>query len=292
MSHQTQHGKASDNEAMDIASTDSQSKETPSNEVAWLVSGLLLLLLGIGGVLMFSQEEDLRVESAKPIAADQLSEAFSSPGMASQSAPPSLPSDPAVLPVSMAQGVTSPDDETTIKEIDEKVVYFDFDQAVLSDQAKTLMAPQAQLHMDENKTILVRGHTDQKGSEAYNQTLSLRRAKAVKEYLVSLGHAADSIHVEGFGKAQPVCTESTDACAAQNRRANLYFSKPDATVANSEALVSQMISESDQDPIASPEPPAKVTESKSGTMIKTVQLTESAEEIVPTDPIASITRPQ
>jgi outer membrane protein OmpA-like peptidoglycan-associated protein len=277
---------------MDITPTDSQSKETPSNEIGWLVSGLLILMLGIGGVLMFSQEEDLRVESGNPVAADQLSQAFPSPAMASQSDSPSRPSDPALLPVSMAQGVTSPDDATAIKEIEEKVVYFDFNQAVLSDEAKTLMAPQAQLNMDEKKTILIRGHTDQKGSEAYNQTLSLHRAKAVKEYLVSLGHAADSIHVEGFGKAQPVCTESTDACGAKNRRANLYFSKPDATVANSEPLISQTISNSDQDPIASSEASTKITESKSDTMIETVQLTESAEEIVPSDPIVSTTTPQ
>ncbi|UCE63131.1 MAG: OmpA family protein [Nitrospirota bacterium] len=285
MSHDTQHSKPSENEPMQSTSTDSQSKETPSNEMGWLVSGLLILVLGFGGVLMFSQEEDLRVESSKPVASDQLSQAFPSPAIAS-------PSDPTVLPVSMAQGITPPDEETTLNKIEEKVIYFEFDQAVLSDEAKTLLAPQDQLTMDENKTILVRGHTDQKGSEAYNQNLSIRRAKAVKEYLVSLGHAADSIHVEGFGKAQPACTESTDTCAAQNRRANLFFSKPDSTVADSELLVSQTLSESDKAPIASPEAPREGTESDSDTKIETVQLTESAEEILPTDPVASITPSQ
>jgi len=292
MSHQTQHGKASDQKLNDIPSTDSQSKDAQSNEVGWLVSGLLILVLGIGGVLMFSQEEDLRVESVKPIASDHLSQAFPSPAMASQSDSPQLPADPTVLPVSMAQGITATDDDSALEEIEEKVVYFDFDQAVLSDEAKTLLAPQTQHNMDATQTILVRGHTDQKGSEGYNQALSLRRAKAVKEYLVSLGHAEDSIHIEGLGKAQPLCPEATDACAAQNRRANMYFSKTDSTVPNPEPLVSQTTSGSNQGLIASSEAPTGVAESDSNTMIETVQLTESAEEIIPTDPIASITTPQ
>ena len=216
MSQDTQHSKLSENKSMESTSTDSPSKETPSNEIGWLVSGLLILMLGIGGVMMFSQEEDLLVESSKPVASDQLSQAFPSPAIAS-------PSDPTVLPVSMAQGITSPDDETNLIEIEEKVVYFEFDQAVLSDEAKTLLAPQDQPNMDENKTILVRGHTDRKGSESYNQNLSIRRAKAVKEYLVSLGHAADSIHIEGFGQAQPACTKSTGTCAAQKPASKFVF---------------------------------------------------------------------
>ncbi len=285
MSQHTQPNKSSEQVSPQAHSTDSQPKGVPSNETGWLVSGLLILVLGIGGILMFSQEEDLRVESSKPVPSDQLSQAFPSPAMASPAAPP-------VLPVSMAPGSTSPDKETTLNEIEEKVIYFEFDQAILSDKAKTLLASQDQLTMDENKTILVRGHTDRKGSEAYNQNLSIRRAKAVKEYLVSLGHEADSIHVEGFGKAQPTCTELTDTCEAQNRRANLFFSKPDSTGSDSELLVSQTLSESDKAPIASSEAPKEVTSSDSETTIETVQLTESAEEVLPTDPIASITTPQ
>ena len=285
MSHQTQHSKPTELESTQRPSTDSPSKETPSNEVAWLVSGLLILVVGIGGVLMASQEEELRVESSIPVGSNQLAQVFPSQAIAS-------PSDPKGLPVSMSQGITSPDDEKTRSEIEEKIIYFDFGQAVLSDEAKTLLAPQAQLQMNDNKTILVRGHTDRKGSESYNQNLSIRRAKAVKEYLVSLGHPAESIHVEGFGKAQPACSEFTEACATQNRRANLFFSKSDSAKAESELLVSQTTSESDQSPMASPEAPTEVTESESDTQIETVQLTESAEEIMPNDPIASTTTPQ
>ena len=285
MSQHTQPSKSSEQMSTQATAPDSQSKEAPSNEMGWLVSGLLILVLGIGGVLMFSQEEDLRVESSNSVASDQFSQAFPSQAIAS-------PPDPAAIPVSQAQGMTSPDTETALNEIEEKVIYFEFDQAILSKEAKTLLASQDQLTKDENKTILVRGHTDRKGSEAYNQNLSIRRAKAVKEYLVSLGHAADSIHVEGFGKAQPACTESTDTCEAKNRRANLFFSKPDPTVADSELLVSQSLSESDKAPIASSEAPKEVRTSDSDNKIETIQLAESAEEILPTDPIASITTPQ
>ncbi len=291
MTPQTQHGKESENESKDIPSTDSHSKETPSNEVGWLVSGLLILVLGIGGVLMFSQEKDIHVASEKPIGSDQLSQAFPSPAMALQTAPTERPPDPTMVPVSMSQEITAQDSETPLEDIEEKVIYFDFDQAVLSDEAKKLLDPKTHHTLDETQTILVRGHTDLKGSETYNQALSLRRAEAVKEYLVSLGHAEEAIHVEGFGKAQPVCPESTNACAAQNRRANLYFSKPDSSADSSQPMVTQTNTGSDHGLMTSSKSPTEAAESDSNTMIETVQVTESAEEILPTDPIASITKP-
>lgn len=291
MSNQPQLGKASEQEITDIPSTDSQSKDTQSSEVGWLVSGLLILVLGIGGVLMFSQEKDLQVVSVTPIGSDQLSEAFPPPAMASQAAPTELPPDPSVLPVSLAQDIPGQDGETPLEDIEEKVVYFDFDQAVLSDEAKKLLTPKTHHKLNATQTILIRGHSDLKGSVGYNKALSLRRAKAVKEYLVSLGHAEEAIHVEGFGKAQPVCPESTNACAAQNRRANLFFKKPNSGHDRSQPMVSQINTRSDQEFLTSSNNSAEAVEPKANTKVETVQLTESAEEILPTDPIASIPKP-
>ena len=92
MSDKFQRTSPTDNEPKNIASTESKTQETSSKETAFLVFGILILVMGIGGALMYSQEENLRVESEKPLAADQLVQAFPPPVMAFESTPPSIPS--------------------------------------------------------------------------------------------------------------------------------------------------------------------------------------------------------
>lgn len=62
------------------------------------------------------------------------------------------------------------------------------------------------------------GHTDNEGSEAYNRQLSLRRAEAVKEYLVKQGVPAARLQVKGYGAARPVVSNESDLGKEQNRR--------------------------------------------------------------------------
>jgi len=74
--------------------------------------------------------------------------------------------------------------------------------------------------------VLVTGHTDRIGTQAYNQKLSERRADAVRDYLVSKGVARDKIETLGMGKTQPVpgvtcnmtAMKELIACLAPNRR--------------------------------------------------------------------------
>ena len=65
------------------------------------------------------------------------------------------------------------------------------------------------------------GHTDDVGSEAYNQKLSERRAQAVRDYLVKAGLSAEILSVQGHGKSLPLVKGSTDAARAKNRRVEL-----------------------------------------------------------------------
>ena len=70
------------------------------------------------------------------------------------------------------------------------------------------------------------GHTDRIGTVAYNDRLSMRRAQAVKAYLVSKGVPADRIYTEGKGKRNPVTT----GCNQKNRKALIACLAPDRRV--------------------------------------------------------------
>lgn len=70
----------------------------------------------------------------------------------------------------------------------------------------------------EDTEILVEGHTDSKGSDEYNMTLSKNRAKAVSDYLTQKGVASNRLKINGYGESRPVADNDTDAGRAQNRR--------------------------------------------------------------------------
>ena len=66
--------------------------------------------------------------------------------------------------------------------------------------------------------IEVRGHTDAKGTEEYNQKLSEARANAVRDALIALGVPEGRVRARGFGLSQPVATNDTEEGRAKNRR--------------------------------------------------------------------------
>ena len=75
----------------------------------------------------------------------------------------------------------------------------------------------------KNIAILVEGHTDSVGSDAFNDNLSLKRANAVKTYLIGRGIAADKIQVKGFGKRKPIASNDTDFGRSLNRRTEIVI---------------------------------------------------------------------
>ena len=69
--------------------------------------------------------------------------------------------------------------------------------------------------------IRVEAHTDSQGSANYNKTLSVKRAKSVKDYLMQHGIDRSKIAIKGFGESRPIAANDTKAHRAKNRRANL-----------------------------------------------------------------------
>jgi len=97
--------------------------------------------------------------------------------------------------------------------------FFDFDKSTIKPAGKqSLNALIAKLQGVTLEVVIVVGHTDSVGSDAYNLKLGERRANAVKAYLVSQGIAPARIYTESKGERMPVADNKTSAGRAKNRR--------------------------------------------------------------------------
>ncbi len=99
---------------------------------------------------------------------------------------------------------------------------FQFDKAELRPEDRELLSRIAGILMTSHDyTISVNGHTDDVGTDEYNQKLSERRAQAVRDYLVTAGLPAEILEVHGHGKSLPLVRGNSDAARAKNRRVEL-----------------------------------------------------------------------
>lgn len=96
---------------------------------------------------------------------------------------------------------------------------FDFDSdRIKPEAAKNLQELAKSLNKFGNSNLMIVGHTDSQGEDAYNMALSVRRANAASAYLQSQGVPASRISTAGRGESEPVASNDTDAGRQQNRR--------------------------------------------------------------------------
>jgi peptidoglycan-associated lipoprotein len=129
--------------------------------------------------------------------------------------PPSAPPETTAVP-------SLSDQELFARSV--KDIYFDYDSYAVpaADQA-TLQADAAFLKSHPGMRFTIEGHCDERGSTEYNLALGENRANAAKQALVNLGVPAGSMKTISYGKEKPACTDHTEACWQQNRRAHLVL---------------------------------------------------------------------
>jgi outer membrane protein OmpA-like peptidoglycan-associated protein len=119
-------------------------------------------------------------------------------------------------------------------------ILFDTDSSVLKPEARTLLNDIAGvLQKYPDTDVIVKGHTDDTGSEAHNQQLSERRAQSVRNYLVTLNVSAARLNALGFGETMPVASNSSADGRTQNRRVELQIAANEELRARSEDAASQ-----------------------------------------------------
>jgi len=139
------------------------------------------------------------------------------PPAARPAAPPAAP--PTARPAPAPAAPPAPTSEKVTFAAD---AFFDFDKAVLKPEAKAKLDDLVGKTKGINLEVIIAvGHTDSVGADAYNQKLSVRRADAVKEYLVSKGVEKNRVYTEGKGEKQPVADNKTSEGRAKNRRVEI-----------------------------------------------------------------------
>ena len=144
--------------------------------------------------------------------------------------PPPPPAPPPQPPAPPAAPLTEDDifARKTLDQLNAEApladVFFDYDMSTIRDDARPILQKNADyLRRWPSTRITVEGHTDARGTNEYNLSLGERRAAAVRDYLASLGIAADRVLAVSRGEESPACMEMNEACYGRNRRAHPVF---------------------------------------------------------------------
>jgi peptidoglycan-associated lipoprotein len=138
-------------------------------------------------------------------------------GKGSCSARVTVAPPPPAAPPSVSEENIAGTAESSLKD-----AYFDLDKADLRPDAQQALTADAEfLNAHPEIKITIEGYCDERGSEEYNLGLGDRRASNAKNFLVNSGVASERMTTVSFGKNRPFCTEATEDCWQQNRRAHV-----------------------------------------------------------------------
>jgi peptidoglycan-associated lipoprotein len=137
-------------------------------------------------------------------------------------------SQPAVAQAEPVEPEPAPQvqDDGRMKFLDQ-VVLFDFDSAVLRPEAQTLLQEKAEW-LKANPSaplVLIEGHCDERGTEAYNMALGAKRAESVKNFLLDLGVDNQILDTQSFGEEKPAIDGHNEEAWTQNRRASFVINQ-------------------------------------------------------------------
>jgi peptidoglycan-associated lipoprotein len=153
------------------------------------------------------------------------------PPVAAPPAPPPAPTPPAVAaapppsPPAPEPPPARPAPRDFARAPELQSVYFDFDRADVRPGDAAILDLNAQWLKGHDVLVLIEGHADERGTNEYNLALGERRARAVRDYLISRGVAADRLATVSYGEERPVCTERQESCWRRNRRVD-FLTKP------------------------------------------------------------------
>ena len=174
----------------------------------WLVIALLMIL----PVVFFSVSCAKEVTQAQPTQA-------ADPEASDMSAQTTEENQQAETP----QAASNTGETDNMAFMAEKV-YFEFDSALLTEQARRILSSKADfLRTHSDLTVIVEGHCDDRGTGAYNIALGQRRAESVKTFLVDLGIRNDRLNTISYGEERPTVLGSNESAWAQNRRSQFVI---------------------------------------------------------------------
>jgi len=128
----------------------------------------------------------------------------------------------AVAPVSIDPNASTAQGPVGI----ERIVYFDFDSYTVKPEFQALIDGHARfLKANQQRRISIEGHTDERGGREYNLALGQKRSEAVRRALTLLGVNDAQIEAVSFGKEKPAAQGSSEDAWAQNRRAEIRYTR-------------------------------------------------------------------
>ncbi len=116
--------------------------------------------------------------------------------------------------------------EAQEKLLSQRVIYFDFDKAIVKAEFRDVIAAHARyFQVNPNVRVRLEGHADERGTREYNIGLGERRAQAVRQMLLLGGTSAGQVQTVSYGEERPAVRGSDEASWAQNRRVEIVYSR-------------------------------------------------------------------